>query len=199
MTNKVKLTFRLITHIAIFVIGFILALQVSNCSGKKPIIKTDTVQVVTIKTKIDTVFFTVEKPIYIKGKNPGFDSTKYKECNTLVNDSITMKDSLIDGKLALQIKNNQLLTYSFAYKPLFPKYINRTDSVFVTKTITNTIVDPKKNIIYLGVELGTRESGLTAGLKTKKDYMFYYRFGINIQEQKSHNVGVKFPLVKFKS
>jgi len=197
MTSKIKLTFRLITHVVIFVIGFILASQ-TNCSGlKKPTIKSDTVIVTEVRTQIDTVFFPVDKPIFIKGKNPGFDSSKFKTCDVLVSDSIILKDSLIDGKLALNIKNNQLLNYEFAYKPLFPKYINRVDSVFTTKTITNTIQQPKQNIIYAGVELGTKESSLSAGLKTKKDYIFYYRFGINLQEQKSHNIGVKFPLIKF--
>ena len=203
MVNKIKIVFSSIVYIAVFLFGVFITLQFKSCSIDKNQkcynIKDSIVIHDTTVTHIDTIPF-VYKPITNKGKNHGFDSTKYITCNTLRVDSISLKDSLIDGKIELGIKNNQLFDYKFVYTPLFPKYIYRTDSIIHEKTVYKTQIQEKpihKNIIYLSSSIGNREVTLGAAFKNKKDYIIGYRFGINPNNIKSHSVDIKIPLLKF--
>lgn len=89
------------------------------------------------KTKYITIRDTIRDTVYQKG---------VKEFN------VKVKDSLIDGNMRIQnFLNGDLHLANFKYKPLFPKYIKRTDTLFVTKIITETLT---KERALFGVGVG---------------------------------------------
>lgn len=196
---KIKLTFKIISYIVVFIIGIVVASQF-NCTGKptqKCYNLKDSV-VYSYKTHIDTIPFVYKEPIKHTGSNTKFDPNIHKECDEYRVDSLDLSDSLIEGNIVLGVKNNQVLNYSFVYTPLFPKYIHQIDSV--EKTIFKVQIQEvpvRKNILYGSARIGTRESAIGLAFKTKKDYIFGYSFGMNSQEQKSHNIEVKIPIFKF--
>lgn len=90
------------------------------------VIRNDTV--ISVKTTIDTVFFP-SSPIVVK-------IPVYKHDTIWINDSTfhnvynsEFKDSLIEAKIRTEV-DGILISNELTYRPLFPKYINRTDSIF---------------------------------------------------------------------
>jgi len=73
-------------------------------------------------TKIDTIPFYDTIPRYVSIEVPEPVITEDSSGNLINTYVSTVTDSLIDGKLTTVV-NGTLLSTSFEYKPLFPKYI----------------------------------------------------------------------------
>ena len=87
-----------------------------------------------IVIRYDTIYDTIKK-------------TELKEFE------VAFKDSLIDGKMTIRNYFNGNLESAFLnYKPLFPKYIRRTDTIYKTTIITETL---SKERAKFGVGVGT--------------------------------------------
>jgi hypothetical protein len=149
-------------------------------------------EVIKVKTKIDTQYFNkdiktyTEIPVY----HHYYDTLRKSEIYTS-----TVKDSLIEGTITSEIKDCKLIKQNINYVPLFPKYIHRTDSVFIEKTITKTEQNNYWSI-YGGFNFTAPEHiGIypTIGFKSKNDRYFelgYDPFKNNIQ------LGLKIKIIK---
>lgn len=135
------------------------------CTGdtsrsSRVIVKKDTVTVVDYTTVIDTVNFPdtiiITKPVYV----PRIDTVYVQEDGTQIKKfSSEVKDSLIEGTIHTEIKNDTILWKQwFDYTPLFPKYIIKKDSVTVTNTITKTVYEEPTRLIVGGhVSMGNNQ------------------------------------------
>lgn len=107
-----------------------------------------------------------------------------------------VSDSLLDGRISTVVKSDgTLVNQNFTYLPKFPKYINRVDSIFVTKEIKTTTI---KNTwgIYGGVTLVPVQTPAiigSLGFKSRKGHM--YELGYN-PFNRDIFIGVKFQLFK---
>lgn len=63
----------------------------------------------------------------------------------------TVEDSILTAKITAHV-TGELNDLSLEYTPKFPKYINRTDSVFVVKTVEKPVI---KRYFSIGFETGT--------------------------------------------
>jgi|TARA_B110000444_G_C18618168_1_gene490868 hypothetical protein len=114
--------------------------------------------------------------IYIQGQRQ-VDST-YEYVNPY-------EDSLLFGTIT-SISTGLLLSQTLEYTPKFPKYIIKTDSIIIDNT---TIIEKKRLKLFIGVELGGNENIFNVSpiidLKTRKDYIYGYRYGL---VDKTHNI-----------
>ena len=143
----------------------------------------DTVDTLDVSTKSDTV--------YIKGKSDTvlvhdttivYNNLIHTVTDT-IHDTITgqailvsetpVKDSLIEGKITSKYIG-ELKNVSFQYKPLFPKYITRVDTVKINDSTTITLNKPKWGL-YVGAiaNADTSKFGLSPMLliKSPKGWM----------------------------
>lgn len=157
-------------------------------------VKSDTV--VEYKTHIDTVFFTKEV-IKTVAKVVSKRDTIYIDTATGVSTKLNVVDteicdSLIEGTIST-VLDGTIVAQNFKYKPLFPKYIIKTDSIFTT--ITNEA--PLKNKLYLGLAIGGTSNKIELGpsiiLTTKKEFLLGYNYGII---NNTHNVTLGYKLFK---
>lgn len=157
-------------------------------------VKSDTV--VEYKTHIDTVFFTKEV-IKTVAKIVSKRDTIYIDTATGVSTKLNVVDteicdSLIEGTIST-VLDGTIVAQNFKYKPLFPKYIIKTDSIFTT--ITNEA--PLKNKLYLGLAIGGTSNKIELGpsiiLTTKKEFLLGYNYGII---NNTHNVTLGYKLFK---
>ena len=105
-----------------------------------------------------------------------------------------IKDSLIEGSIVSTVKGS-LLSTEFTYKPLFPKYIHRVDTLRIEETIeiNNTIVK-REFAVGAGTTLnGSVIYGPRILYKDKKRNIFVY--GLNISPE---NKGVIHQISYFK-
>lgn len=116
----------------------ILALvMMAKCEGPRPTTIIEEVIDTVIVSKVDTVYFpdTVYNivPEYIVRRD-----TVYLEDSLQAFDyDVKVEDSLISGSMLSTIQTDGTLVYQeLKYTPKFPQYINKTDSIFITKTIT---------------------------------------------------------------
>lgn len=140
-----------------------------NAPNEDKVTKSDTSawHVADTKTHIDTIPFhdTVTHHVSIPVVIPIYDTIKgtFKYANPY-------NDSLISGTIETTIKDSKILEQNLLYKPKFPKYINRTDSVWLERTITNTIIERKANLTAGILLTGSKTSfGFSpmAGIKFK--------------------------------
>jgi hypothetical protein len=171
---------------------YILFLQ--QCGGKKEIcpevsatVKVDTLR---IKGKTDTIKITVKEPIYIPVEIPvPVTVTVPSDSGDIVVNEYTTEviDSLIQGTITSQV-DGVLVSQSFSYKPLFPKYITRTDTVIIDKTETSVL---KRNYLGVGAEIGGSATTVNVSPKlsliTRKGYTYSYRYGLM---DKSHHFSI---------
>lgn len=157
------------------------------CPEASVITKVDTLK---IKGKPDTIKITVKEPIYIKVNIPvPVTVTVPSETGDIIvhEYSSEIKDSLITGTITTQV-DGTLIAQDFKYKPLFPKYITRTDTIIIDKTETSVI---KRNYLGLGAEIGGSATNANVSPKlsliTRKGYTYSYRYGLM---DKSHNVSM---------
>jgi hypothetical protein len=164
------------TLVILGLILYIILLQQCSEPCSKEIVKSDTTHV----THVDTIPFYDTIPRYISFDIPNpvlvydtiFDTVKvFNEYTVVVN------DSLIDGKIISKV-DGVLVDQSFTYLPKFPKYILRTDSIFVN----NTIEQRQTNKVYLGAEIGGNNQAFNISpkitLSTKKGWNYGFRYGV---------------------
>lgn len=97
--------------------------------------------------------------------------------------NVQIKDSLLDGtfKIINDFKGN-LVDNEFNYKPLFPKYIRRVDTVKIIKTVTNTL-NNQSSKIGIGVGYNNLQSlSVLGSYTTKDDWQFIYEVGKNVND-----------------
>lgn len=103
---------------------------------------------------------------------------KEVELDSIKKFTVKIKDSLIDGNLTVINKFNGDLAYTdLDYKPLFPKFIRRTDTLRITKTNTITLSNDKDRI---GIGVGANNLqflSILGSYTTKKDWQFIYEYG----------------------
>lgn len=149
---------------------------------KDTIIKIDTVIGIA---EIDTLDF-IKKYNNTQGiiNNKPIIVYKWKDSNTNINyDTIKefttiIKDSLIEGTIISKndFKGN-LLDLKFNYTTLFPKYIEKTVPVYITKEVTNTLKNPIKSKIGIGTGINSESHiSFNIGIIDKKgwDYRIHY-------------------------
>jgi hypothetical protein len=192
--KNIKLTYIVIIGLLIYI------LFLQECSGSKKHFKnlktqsidtlkhtTDTIRISTIDTIIlplvtKYVTPTIAPPIilhdtiYIQGQGK-VDST-YKYVNPY-------EDSLLVGTIT-STSTGLLLSQKLEYTPKFPKYIIKKDSIIIDNT---TIIEKKKLKLFIGAELGGNENIFNVSpiidLKTRKGYVYGYRYGL---VDKTHNI-----------
>tara|TARA_R100001463_G_scaffold42850_4_gene89592 strand:+ start:576 stop:1166 length:591 start_codon:yes stop_codon:yes gene_type:complete len=193
-TKKINQILILICLILLFIVSL---QRCNNSPLQDEIISTTTVVDTTRVTHIDTIPFYniidsvrwVDLPVISETVNT--DSTEFTY-------TTEVSDSLIDGKINTVVTNEgELVNQGFTYLPKFPKYIIKTDSIFVNKETTTLIKRPEWQI-YGGVMVSPVQNFSvigSIGLKTKKDT--YYELGYD-PINKNIFGGVKFKLFKSK-
>lgn len=158
--------------------------------------------------KIDTLaifnHFVKTKGIVLNPKPEIIYRDKYSnpvsEDSGVISDSIkkynvTIKDSLIDGTFTVfnNFKGDLLDSY-LDYKPLFPKYIARTDTII--KTITNTeTLSNKRNLLGIGVGYNNLQyASLLGSWTTKNKWQIIYEYGKPLNKTKQIIEGNTFQL-----
>jgi len=108
--------------------------------------------------------------------------------------TVKIKDSLIEGKFTIYNKfNGDLESSIFKYKPFFPKYITRTDTIFRTKTITETLTRDRSLFGIGGGYNSLRYILLQGSYTTKSKWQFIYSYGKSFDKAKILiNNGVPF-------
>ena len=92
--------------------------------------------------------------------------------------TVTVKDTLIEG--AFTVVNNfkgDLISSDFEYKPLFPKYIRRVDTL---KVYTNTTIVQSNERSYFGLGVGANNLqyiSILGSYMTKKKWQFIGEYG----------------------
>ena len=177
-----------IQWVIIILLGlYILFLQ--QCTNIDPIqLPSDTTVVTHIITTIDTVYQT--DTVTINRTQPPKIIYRDKDLTTY---STAFKDSLIEGEIISSVKG-KLISSQLKYKPLFPKYINRTDSIFTIKYIEKEI-EKKYFAVFLGLEVGGNTNTFMVSpklsIKTKNDNMYGLRYN------RDFNLDINYYFVTF--
>lgn len=104
-----------------------------------------------IEVKTKTVVDTVYLPKRVVIEKVRIDTVPIiKQDGTKVYTN-TVEDSILTAKITAHV-TGELTNLSLEYTPKFPKYINRTDSVFVVKTVEKPVI---KRYFSIGFETGT--------------------------------------------
>lgn len=117
------------------------------------------------------------------------DTIRIKEKDSIVNTplkkyEVSVKDSLIDGKITIRnYFNGNLYDARLLYKPLFPKYIKRTDTVYKTKTITEYLSKERAKFgIGFGTDTELQNLDLLGSYTLKNGMQFIYEYSNPIQD-----------------
>lgn len=151
----------------------------------KTVVKTDTVKI----SHIDTIKFTdtIYRKILVKVAQPIIEiDEKGDSVGTYISN---YSDSLIDGEITSKVKG-ELLTQELSYKPKFPKYIIKTDSIIITKDSTTVINNNTFKLIGgidIGGNLNVFDVSSVVGFETKKGMIYGYRYGII---SNTHNIQI---------
>lgn len=97
---------------------------------------------------------------------------------------VQLKDSLVDGTINVTNKfNGDLLNANFDYKPLFPKYIKRVDTIRTTKTITK-FLSKERSKFGFGAGYDWQQSSVQflGSYTTKKDWQFIYEYETSLNQ-----------------
>lgn len=118
----------------------------------------------------ETKYDTIRDTIY---------STKLKQFE------VAVKDSLIDGKITIKnYFNGDLFSADFKYKPLFPKYIKRVDTIFKTTTITETLSTERAKFgVGLGYDWTTQSIQYLGSYTLKNDWQIVYEYETPLNRQ----------------
>ena len=98
---------------------------------------------------------------------------------------VKVSDSLIDGTITVKNKfNGDLFLASFNYKPLFPKYITRTDTVFKSTTISETLSKERSKFgIGTGYDWIEKDIQLLFSYTAKNDWQFIYEYETGLTKE----------------
>lgn len=182
--------------IIIFILGILVLYKCDSNSNKGKQIEHYTDTITVTKTHIDTSYFDsvitrTETEFNYVNVYEFDDSSKVYRYVTDIN------DSLISGSIVTGVKvkdtNVTLLAQYIDYKPKFPKYIYRTDSIFTTIKDCTIVYENKLHLLLGGnINIGEKPSLVpTLGLQFKNKT--YIEAGYNFFD-KSILVGAKFKL-----
>lgn len=144
-----------------------------------------------IKGKIDTLevfkHFVKTKGINLNPKPKIVYVPSKSEPNkldTLKQFKVKIKDSLIDGTLTINNKfNGNLTTSIFDYKPLFPKYILRVDTLKTTTKITKTLTNIRGKIgLGTGYNFTQNKIQFLGGYTFKNNIQLLYEYDTPLQK-----------------
>lgn len=131
------------------------------------------------------VFDTIKKTVVVIDS---IKSVELKQFDTKV------KDSLIDGVITVKnFFNGDLKSASIKYKPLFPKFLTKTDTIIKRIKETNTLSN--ENRAYFGVGAGFNNYeilSLSASYITENRWQFIGTFGKSLQDTKEIINGTPF-------
>lgn len=127
-------------------------------------------------TKTYTLYDTIRKITTIKDK---LFTHKLRHFET------KFKDSLIDGVITVSnFLNGELESTSIKYKPLFPKFITRIDTIIKTIKESNTLSN-KKSLFGIGAGFNNYQIlSLSASYTTKNKWQFIGTLGKSFQDRK---------------
>lgn len=132
------------------------------------------------------------KIVYITVKDPVLD---VEVVDSLKQFTVQVKDSLIDGKMVITNRfNGDLESSIFNYKPLFPKYITRVDTIKSTTTVTKLLSNERS---LLGVGAGYNNLqylSILGSYTTKSKWQFIYEYGKSVNSTIEIVQGVPFEL-----
>lgn len=143
-----------------------------NYGGDK-VISSDTV-IVFLPGKPDTVEIERVRVVYRDREPEGFITYVDTIGDTVKTYITNFSDSLLKGAIVTAKVKGTLLSSSFTYVPLFPKYITRVDTV---KESVVTVKERNKYEFYVGAVAGAGSAGgfnfsPTLALRTKKSLVF---------------------------
>ncbi|WP_299664778.1 hypothetical protein [uncultured Polaribacter sp.] len=123
-------------------------------------------KIVYVTRKVGT-----QTPITTPKESVPIDSVKQFE--------VQVKDSLLDGRFTIYNKfNGDLLSSEFSYKPLFPKYLLRVDTLRITTTKTETLTRTRSKFgLGLGFDTQSRLQ-ILGSYTTKNNWQFVYEFEV---------------------
>lgn len=170
----------------------VIAILMNVCSmNRNETISDKEYKVVKTNTLIDTVEFQLAVPYSVPVE---VIVPKYVTFHDTINDTIfntleynnPYEDSLISGSIFSRIKTDgTLVDQQLNYIPKFPKYINRTDSIFLMKP------EEKKVKLFLGIDGGVSANYILLKPKlellTKKEVKFEVGYDII---NKGYHVGI---------
>lgn len=179
--------------IAILIIGYIFAdwlrtFVITSLGGytkKETVTKTETKY---IKGKVDTLavfnHYVETKGIILNPKPKIKYITKYDTIRDTIYKKkikefkVNVKDSLIDGEMTIRnYFNGDLFSADFKYKPLFPKYITRVDTIFKTETITETLTKERSKFgIGIGYDWEQTNAQLLGSYTLKNGIQLIYEY-----------------------
>jgi hypothetical protein len=197
MVNAKNILFFLVA----LALAFVLGANFGGCEKKVAYMSIkDSVNVTTTyKTFVDTVKF--EMPAVKRTvSNDKLDTTKFVACSESVRDSFPLSDSLIEAGIVINTRNNQVDNFDFTYKPKFPKYIYRIDSVFIDSTVYKSVPVPKSYaMVSMGPTVSNFALGLRASLKTRDDFTYSYSFSKPYKDNFNiHEVHLGVPIYRSK-
>lgn len=165
---------------AIILALLLFVLFLKQCQEPKVEYKTERYKDTIVKTNIDTILF--EKTI--TRTNTRLDTvTKYiyPDSSIVYRFKTSVEDSLISGNIVsgFKLKDDslQLLAQYIDYTPKFPKYIYRTDSIFIKDSSVTTIINNKPSFL-VGSFIGYNMNGTnvdfypTVGFQLKNKSIF---------------------------
>lgn len=155
-----------------------------------------------IKTNIDTIMFekTVTKTKLVLDTITNY---VYPDGTNIYRFRTSIEDSLLSGKIMTEVEVNndslQVLSQYIDYYPKFPKYIYRTDSIFIKDSIVTTIINNRPSFL-VGSFIGYNMNGTnvdfypTVGFQLKNKSIFEVAYS---PFSKTLLFGAKFK-IKFK-
>ncbi|WP_139959160.1 hypothetical protein [Flavicella sediminum] len=121
---------------------------------------------------------TVPKIVYLKK-----EVKKEVIQDSLKQNSITVKDSIIDGVFTVfnDFKGN-VINSEFNYKPIYPRIIKQTDTLKVYKT-NNIVQSNKRALLGLGIDVNTMNFvSIRASYLSKNNWQFIGGYGRNMMK-----------------
>jgi hypothetical protein len=138
--------------------------------------------------KPDTVEIERVRVVYKDREPDGFTASVDTTGDTVKTYITNFSDTLLEGAIVTARIKGELLSSSFTYKPLFPKYITRVDTV---KESVVTVTERNKVEFYVGAVAGANATQFSFTpslmLRTKKSLVFTLGYDLL---NKTYNGGV---------
>lgn len=157
--------------------ALIVILLLRNCTGEPtPPLRIERYTDTIVKTQIDTIEF--EKTSYIT-KTKLIRDTVYvlNDSINIIQYSTSIEDSLLSGTIDTYIRQEDttlsLVDQKLTYIPKFPKYIHRTDSIFIKDSTVVTIEKERLGLLIGADFVGGTDLSVVpkAGLQFKNGHI----------------------------
>lgn len=174
------------------VIALLAGLLLRQCNGTAEItggdkvISSDTA-IIFIPGKPDTIEIERIRVVYRDRAPDGFTAEVDTTGDTVKTYITNFSDSLLEGAIVTAKVKGSLISSSFTYKPLFPKYITRVDTF---KESVVTVKERNKYEFYIGAVAGASAEKFSftpsVALRTKKSLVFTLGYDLL---NKTYNLG----------